>query len=51
MKRKKIIRRNPMARAMLERRQSPQVIPPKRGGKAKLNRKEDERNAIRENES
>ena len=51
MKRKTVIHRNPVAKAMLQERQSPKVIPPKKGGKAKLNRKEDERNAIRENES
>ena len=42
---------NPVAKAMLQERQSPKVIPPKKGGKAKRNRKEDNKNAIRENES
>jgi len=51
MKRKTVIHRNPVAKAMLQERQSPKVIPPKKGGKAKRNRKEDNKNAIRENES
>jgi hypothetical protein len=50
MKRKKIIRRNPMARAMLERRQSPQVIPPKKGSKATHNRQKGNQDAIRDQE-
>mgnify|MGYP003646466347 FL=1 len=49
-KKKTIVYRNPMAKAMLQDRQSPKVIPPKKGSKAKLNRKVDNRNAIRENE-
>ena len=43
--------RNPVAKAMLQERRAPQVVPPKKGGKAKRNRKEDNKNAIRENES
>ena len=50
MKRKTIVYRKPMAKAMLQESKSPKVIPPKKGGKAKRNRKEDNRNAIRENE-
>mgnify|MGYP003148702773 FL=1 len=50
MKRKKIIRRNPMAKAMLERRQSPQVIPPKKGSKATHNRQKGNQDAIRDQE-
>ena len=51
MKRKTVVYRNPVAKAMLQERKSPKVIPPKKGGKAKRNRKEDNRNALRENES
>jgi hypothetical protein len=49
-KKKKIVYRNPVAKAMLQVRKSPQVIPPKKGSKAVHNRKECNRNAIRENE-
>ena len=38
---------NPVARAMLQERKSPQVVPPKKGGKAKRNRKKDNYDAIR----
>ena len=38
---------NPVAKAMLQERKPPQVIPPKKGGKAKRNRKRDNHNAIR----
>ncbi len=39
--------RNPVAKAMLQERKSPQVIPPKKGGKAKRNRKQEKQNAIK----
>jgi len=32
---------NPVAKAMLQERKAPQVIPPKKGGKAKHNRNKD----------
>ena len=32
---------NPVARAMLQERKSPQVVPPKKGSKAKRSRKKD----------
>jgi len=35
----KIKPRNPVAKAMLEQRQRPKTIPPKKGSKAKYNRK------------
>ena len=38
---------NPVAKAMLQERKPPQVIPPKKGGKSKRNRKRDNHNAIR----
>jgi len=41
---------NPVAKAMLQERKSPQVIPPKKGAKAKRNRKKDKYNAIRNEE-
>ena len=41
---------NPVARAMLQERKSPQVIPPKKGSKAKRNRKGDKYNALRDEE-
>ena len=41
---------NPVARAMLQERKSPQVVPPKKGGKAKRNRKQEKMNAIRNEE-
>ena len=37
---------NPVARAMLQQRKSPQVVPPKKGNKRKLTKKE-KHNAIR----
>jgi len=39
---------NPVAKAMLQERKSPQVVPPKKGNKAKRNRKKDKYNAIRD---
>ena len=42
--------RNPVAKAMLQERKSPQVVPPKKGGKAKRNRKQEKVNAIRNEE-
>jgi hypothetical protein len=42
--------RNPVAKAMLQERKSPQVVPPKKGGKAKRNRKQEKMNAIRNEE-
>ena len=39
---------NPVAKAMLQERKSPQVVPPKKGGKAKRNRKKDNYDAIRD---
>ena len=41
---------NPVARAMLQERKSPQVVPPKKGSKAKRNRKQEKYNAIRDEE-
>ena len=38
---------NPVARAMLQERKSPQVVPPKKGNKRKLTKK-DKQNAIRD---
>ena len=32
---------NPVAKAMLQERKPPQVVPPKKGGKAKRNRHKD----------
>ena len=39
--------RNPVAKAMLQERKSPQVILPKKGNKAKRNRQQEKVNAIR----
>jgi|TARA_R110001592_G_scaffold3667_1_gene21084 hypothetical protein len=41
---------NPVAKAMLQERKPPQVVPPKKGGKAKRNRKQEKYNAIRNEE-
>lgn len=49
MKRKTGIR-NPMARAMLQNRQSPQTVPPKKGKGVKVNRSKENERAIRESE-
>ena len=40
--------RNPVAKAMLPERKSPQVVPPKKGGKAKLNRIKDNLTPMRD---
>ena len=37
---------NPVAKAMLQERKSPQVVLPKKGSKAKRNRSKDNYNAI-----
>ena len=50
MKKRKPKPRNPIARAMLEQRQQPQVIPPKKGGKAKYNRRKENHDALRNQE-
>jgi hypothetical protein len=42
--------RNPVAKAMLQERKSPQTVPPKKGNKAKRNRKQEKLNAIRNEE-
>tara|TARA_R100001463_G_scaffold131414_2_gene191397 strand:- start:1569 stop:1739 length:171 start_codon:yes stop_codon:yes gene_type:complete len=47
---KKIRPRNPIARAMLEQRQSPKAIPPKKGSKAKHNRQKGNKDALRNQE-
>jgi hypothetical protein len=39
--------RNPVAKAMLQERKSPQVILPKKGNKAKRNRQQEKIHAIR----
>jgi hypothetical protein len=39
---------NPVAKAMLQERKTPQVVPPKKGNKAKRNRKKDKYDAIRD---
>jgi uncharacterized protein YybS (DUF2232 family) len=39
---------NPVAKAMLQLRKSPQVVPPKKGNKAKRNRKQEKYNALRD---
>jgi hypothetical protein len=39
---------NPVAKAMLQERKSPQVVLPKRGSKAKRNRKQEKHDAIRD---
>ena len=41
---------NPVAKAMLQERKSPQVVLPKKGSKAKRNRKGDKYNALRDEE-
>lgn len=47
MKLTKLTYINPVARAMLQERKSPQVVPPKKGNKRKLTKKE-KQNAIRD---
>ena len=39
---------NPVAKAMLQERKAPQVVLPKRGSKAKRNRKQEKYNALRD---
>jgi hypothetical protein len=39
---------NPVAKAMLQERKSPQVVLPKKGSKAKRNRKQEKHDAIRD---
>ena len=39
---------NPVAKAMLQERKAPQVVLPKKGSKAKRNRKQEKYNAIRD---
>jgi|TARA_R100001463_G_C3483772_1_gene217213 hypothetical protein len=39
-KKPKIVVRNPVAKAMLQDRKPPQVVPPKKGGKAQYNRQQ-----------
>ena len=41
---------NPVAKAMLQDRKSPQVVLPKKGNKAKRNRKKEFRDALRDAE-
>ena len=41
---------NPVAKAMLQERKPSQVVPPKKGSKAKRNRKQEKYNAIRDEE-
>jgi len=41
---------NPVAKAMLQERKSPQVVLPKKGNKAKRNRKKEFRDALRDAE-
>ncbi len=41
---------NPVAKAMLQERKPPQVVLPKKGSKAKRNRKQEKYNAIRDEE-
>ena len=48
MKQKTVTYRNPVAKAMLQDRKTPQVILPKKASKAKRNRGKDKRNAIRD---
>lgn len=50
MKKRKPKPRNPIARALLEQRQKPQVIPPKKGSKAKYNRRKENHDALRNQE-
>ncbi len=40
--------RNPVAKAMLQDRQSPQTVPPKKGKGVKVNRSKENKRAIRE---
>ena len=40
--------RNPVARAMLQNRQSPSTVPPKKGKGVKVNRSKENKRAIRE---
>jgi hypothetical protein len=46
MKQKPVGIVNPVAKAMLSQRRSPQVVPPKKGNKRKLSKKE-KQNALR----
>ena len=46
-KKQSVVFRNPWAKAMLEDRKSPQVVPPKKGNKRKPKKKE-KQNAIRD---
>jgi len=39
---------NPVAKAMLQERKAPQVVPPKKGSKAKRKRKQEKYSAIRD---
>jgi hypothetical protein len=39
---------NPVAKAMLQNRKPPQVVPPKKGSKAKRSRKKDKAFAIKD---
>ena len=39
---------NPVAKAMLQERKAPQVVLPKKGSKAKRNRKQEKYNALRD---
>ena len=39
---------NPVAKAMLQERKAPQVVQPKKGSKAKRNRKQEKHDAIRD---
>jgi len=41
---------NPVAKAMLQERKPPQVVLPKKGSKAKRNRKQEKYNALRNEE-
>ena len=41
---------NPVAKAMLQERKPPQVVLPKKGSKAKRNRKQEKYNALRDEE-
>ena len=41
---------NPVAKAMLQQRKSPQVVLPKKGNKAKRNRKKEFKDALRDAE-
>tara|TARA_R110002020_G_scaffold457222_1_gene674059 strand:- start:357 stop:512 length:156 start_codon:yes stop_codon:yes gene_type:complete len=40
--------RNPVAKAMLQNRQSPQTVPPKKGKGVNVNRSKENKRAIRE---